>query len=78
MPVGGGDWEHDGDESNEGVAISSACQRPRPTTQLVSFDLGTSDVAGHTCNNGDHLDTDTDEEEEVSRANDGTTLNVED
>jgi hypothetical protein len=39
-------------------------------------DLGTSDVNGYECEDGD--DVDADEEEEASQADDGSTQNVED
>jgi len=39
-------------------------------------DLGTSDVYGYECEDGD--DADTEKEEEASQADDGSTQNVED
>jgi len=39
-------------------------------------DMGTSDVDGYECDDGD--DADTDEEEVASQADDGSTQNVED
>jgi hypothetical protein len=40
------------------------------------FDLGTSDVDGYKCEDGNHADID--EEAEASQADDGSTQNVED
>ena len=44
--------------------------------RLWRTDLGTSDVDGYECEDGD--DADTDAEEEASQADDGSTHNVED
>jgi hypothetical protein len=47
MPGGSGEYEDEGDESDDRDAISSA-SRPRwPTTELERFNLGTSDVYGY-------------------------------
>ena len=45
-------------------------------TELGRFILGTSDVEGYEGEDGDN--TDADEEEEVSQADNGSTQNVED
>jgi len=73
MPVGSGDFEDEGDESD---AIATASRRQRAATELERFDLGTSDIDRYEGEDGD--DTDADEEEEASQADDGSTQNVED
>jgi len=76
MPGGRGDYEDEGDESDERDAIPTATRRRRPATELERFDLGTSDVDGYEGDDGD--DADADEEEEALLADDGSTQNVED
>ena len=76
MPGGSRDYTDECDESDERDAIPIASQRPRPMTELQRFNLGTSDVDGYDGDYGDDMDTD--EEEEASLADDGSTQNVED
>jgi len=76
MPGGSGEYEDEGDKSDERDAIPTASQRRRPVTELERFDLGISDVDGYEGNDGD--DADADEEEEASLADDVSTQDVED
>jgi len=78
MAGGSGDYEDEGDESDEHDAIRTASQRRRPVTELERFDLGTSDVNGYEGEDGDDADADVAEEGEASQADDGSTQNVED
>jgi len=78
MPGGSGDYEDEGDESDEYDSIRTASWRQRPKTDLVRFDLGTSDVDGYEGEDGDDVDADADDEQETSQADDGSTHNVED
>jgi len=84
MPGGSGDYEDEGDESDDRHAIPTTSRRRRPTTELERFDLGTSDVNGYEGEDGnwyegeDGDDADADEVEEASQADDGSTQNVED
>jgi hypothetical protein len=66
MPGGSGNFKDEGDESD---ANPTASRRGRAATKLNRFDLGTSDVDGYEDKDGD----DADEEEEASRADDGST-----
>ena len=83
-PGGSGDYEDEGDESDDRDAIPTTRRRRRPTTELERFDLGTSDVNGYEGEDGnwyegeDGDDADADEVEEASQADDGSTQNVED
>jgi len=77
MPGGSGDYEDEGDESDEHNAIRTASRRRRPASVLKRFDLGTSDVYGFEGKDGDDADADADEEEEASQADNGSTQNVE-
>jgi len=78
MPGGSGDYEDEGDESDECDAIPTASRRHQPLTELERFDLGTSDVDRYDGEDGDDVDADGDEEEEASQADDGWMQNVED
>jgi len=78
MPGGSGDYEDEGDESDEYDSIRTASWRQRPTTDLVRFDLGTSDVEGYEGEDGDDVDADADDDQETSQTDDGSTHNVED
>ena len=78
MPGGTGDYQDEGDESDEHHAIRTASRQRRPTTEFERFDLGTSDVDGYEGEDGDDADADADEEEEASQANDGSMQNMED
>jgi hypothetical protein len=78
MPGGSAEYEEEGDESDEHNAVRTTSRRPRPTTELERFDLGTSDVNGYQGEDGNDADADGDEEEEASQADDGSTQNVED
>jgi hypothetical protein len=73
MPVGRGDYEEDGDQSDERDAIPTASQQQWPVTELQRFDLGTSDVDGYGDEDGDNADADADKEEEASQADRGLT-----
>jgi hypothetical protein len=56
MPEGSGDYEDEGDESDDRDAIPTAGWQCLPATELEWFDLGTSDVDGYEgkdCNDGD-------------------------
>ena len=44
MPGGSGDYEDEGDESDDRDAITTGIRRRRPATELERFGLGTSDV----------------------------------
>jgi len=78
MPGGSGDYEDEGDESDDGDSIPTASRQRRPATELERFDLGTSDVDGYEGEDGDDADADADEEEASSQVDDGSTQNVED
>jgi len=75
MPGGCDDYDNEGDEIDESDAIPTTCRRRGATTELVRFDLGTSDVDGYEGDDGD--DADADEEEEASQADDGLTQTLE-
>ena len=75
MPGGSGDYNDEGDASDVRDAIPTASRRGPLMTELERFDLGTSDVDGHECEDGD--DAYADEEEESSQTDDGSTQNVE-
>ena len=74
---GSGDFEDEGDKSDERDAIPPASQRRRPATELERFDLGTSDVNRYEGEDGNDADADEDVEEEALQADDGSTQNVE-
>jgi len=76
MPVGSGDNEEEGDDSDVCDAISTASRRRHPAPELERFDLGTSDFNRYEREDGD--DACADEEEAASQADDGSTHNVED
>jgi hypothetical protein len=78
MPGGSGDYEHEGDESEDRDAIPTASRRRQHATELESFFLGTSDLDVYEGEDGDDADADADEEEETSQVEDGSTQNVED
>jgi len=78
LPGGSGDYEDEGDESDDRDAIPTVSRRRRPATELERFDLGTSDVDGYEGEDGDDADVDADEEEESSQVEDGSTQNFED
>jgi len=82
MPGGSGDFEDDGDESDDRDAIPTASRRRRPATELERFDLETSDIDGYEGEDGDDADADADadadEKEEASQVDDGSTQNLED
>jgi hypothetical protein len=78
MPGGSGDYENEGDQSNDRDTIFTASRRRRPATELERFDLGTSDVDGYEGEDGDDADADADEEQEASQVDDGSTQSVED
>jgi len=64
MQEGTGNYEDQGDESDEGDAIPTTSQRRRTTTEHKRCDMGTCDVDGYEGENGNHVDAD--EEEEAS------------
>ena len=74
---GSGNYEAEGDESDECDGIPSDSLQQPPATDLERFDLGTSDVEWYEGKDGNDADLDADEEEEASQANDGSTYNVE-
>jgi hypothetical protein len=78
MPVDGGIYEDEGDESDHRDAIPTASRQRRPPTELERFDLGTSDVDRYAGEDGDDADADADEAEESSQVDNGSTQNVED
>jgi hypothetical protein len=61
MPGGSGDYEDEGDESDDRNAIRTDSRRRRPPTDLERFDLGSSDVDGYEGEDGDDADADADE-----------------
>jgi hypothetical protein len=71
MPGCSEDFKDDGDASD---AITTASWRRRAATEHERFELGTSDVDGYECEDGD----DADEKKEVSQTDDGSTQNVQD
>jgi len=76
MPVGSGDYEDEGDESDDCDAIPTTSQRRWPTTKLERFDLGATDVNGY---EGDDVDdAHADEEDEELQADNGSMQNLED
>jgi hypothetical protein len=77
LPGGSGDFEDEGDESDERNAICTASQRRRLVTALERFDLGTGDDERCECEDGDDGDVDEDEEDEASQSDDGSMQNVE-
>jgi hypothetical protein len=78
MQRGSGDYEDDGDESDDRDAIPTASRRRQPVMELERFDLGTSDLDGYEGEDGDDADADADEEEEASQVDNESTQNVED
>jgi hypothetical protein len=78
IPGGSGDYEDEGDESDDCDAIPTTSWRRRPTMELETFDLGTSDVDGYAGEDGNDADADADMEEESSQVDDGSTQHVED
>jgi len=78
MPRGSGNYEDEGDESNDRNAIPTASLRWQPATKLEGFGLGTNHVDRYNGEDGDDADADDDEEEESSQVDDGSTRNVED
>jgi hypothetical protein len=78
MLGGSGDYEDEGDESDDCDAIPTTSWRRRPATELERFDLGTSDVDQYEGENGDDADADADEEEESPQVENGSTQNVQD
>jgi hypothetical protein len=78
MAGGSGDYQVEGDESDDHDAIPTTSRRRQPVTELERFDLGNSDVDGYAGDDGDDTDADAVEEEEASQVNDGSTQNVED
>jgi len=77
MPGGRGNYEDDGNQTDERNAIPTASRRPHPSTELKRFDLGTGDVEGYEGEDGEHAEADADAEEDASKAEDKSTQNVE-
>jgi hypothetical protein len=78
MPRCSGDYENEGEDSDNRDAITTASRLGWPATELEWFDLGTSVVDGYEGEDGDDVDADADEEEESSQVKDGSTQNVAD
>jgi hypothetical protein len=78
MPGGSGDYEDEGDESDEHDAVHTASRRQWPPTALETFDLATSDVDRYEGEDGDNADADADAEEEALQIDVGSTQNMED
>jgi len=78
MPGGSGDYDDEGDESDDRDAIPTGSRQRQPATELGRLDLGTSDVDGFEGEDGEDADADGDEKEESSQDDDGSTQNVED
>jgi len=76
IPVGSGDYDDKGHETNEHDAIPTATWGHPAATELERFHLGTSDVDGYEGDDGDEADED--EDEEASHADDASTQNLED
>jgi hypothetical protein len=74
MPRDSGEYEDEADEGDESDAFPTARWRQLATTELASFDLGTSNFDAYEGEDGD----DAGEEEEALQANDGPKQNVED
>jgi hypothetical protein len=60
MAGGSGDYEDEGDESNERHALPTASRGGHPVTELETVELGTSDVDGDEDDDGDCSDPDAD------------------
>jgi hypothetical protein len=73
MPGGSRDYEDAGDERDDRDAIPTLSQQQWPATELLRFDLGTSDVDGYEGEDGDDADVDAAEEEKSSQVDDGST-----
>jgi hypothetical protein len=71
MAGGCGDYDDDGDESDDRDAIPTATWRRWPATEYEWIDLETCDVDCYEGEIGDDADADVDEEQEASQANDG-------
>jgi len=72
LPGGSGDYDDEGDEWDNRDAIPTASRQRRPATELESFDLGTSNVDAYEGEDGNNADGDADEEDEASKADDGS------
>jgi len=72
MPGDSGDYEDEGDKSDERDPIPTASRWRRAPTELEMFDQGTSDVYGYEGKDGDNAD----EKEEASQADHGSSQNV--
>jgi hypothetical protein len=70
MPVGSGDCEHKGYESDMRNPIPTASRRRRPVPELERFDQVTSEVDRYDGEDGDNADAD--EGEEASQADHGS------
>jgi len=75
MLWGSGHYEDEDDKCNKCDGIPTTGWQRRPTTELESLDLGTSDVHRYQGEDGD--DADVDDNDEALQAVDGLTQNVE-
>jgi hypothetical protein len=78
IPGVSGDYEDEGNESDNRNAIPNASRRRRRATELQRFDLVTSDLDWYEGEDGEDVDADADEQEESLQVDDGSTQNVED
>jgi len=76
MPGGSGKYKDEGDKIDNRDSIPTTSRRQQAATELVTFNLGSSNVDGYADEDVD--DVDGDGEEEASQANDGSTPNMED
>jgi hypothetical protein len=76
MPGGCENYDDEGDKIDESNTHPTASRRRWATTELMKFDLGTSNVDGNKGNDGD--DADADEEAEALQADDGLTQTLKD
>jgi hypothetical protein len=78
MPVGSGDFQDEGDESDNRDAIPTISRQRLPATALKRFDLGSSDLDGYDCKDCNDADVHAHLQKEASQADDGSTQNVKD
>jgi hypothetical protein len=80
IPGGSSDFEDEGDESNDRIAIPTARWPQRPATYFNRVELGTCVVHRYEGEDGEDADADADEDEqdESSQVDDGSMQNVED
>jgi hypothetical protein len=78
MAGGSGDYQDEGDESDERDTIPTTSRRRWHATELETFDLVTSYVHRYEGEDGDNADADVDHDPEVTQADDGSMYNIED